>query len=398
MMLDADYLLFDDFASLGLLHGKAPKIGPGGQTWQEKNFATTDPVNGTTVTSPGLSVVTANGMTSTLGVGADGGSYNVLQLRETPGEVGFTFMLANDTHTYTPTVATWPGGSGNAANIGVFHMQISNAADHNTLRFAPGYFAPGTGVVGNTWDDSDSGFASVIFTPGMVYTFRSFNDPPWIYYVLLDATGNVVARQLSTMADVGSVVGPWLFLQTFNAGITYKSVWARKRSKNSLSIREFLGGLDSTPIGVRSPAPARFTSIHASSGELSEVHIGDSTSSGVFSMQYNAAAGPQHPTITADGGAGTLEVKATALGNVTFLATNFWGAQAFVQIDGNGTMGLRTLINGVDDTWLGKKPSKSPFLMTLPQAANDTEAANLTPPVEIGELYRNGSVVMQRQS
>ena len=445
---ETEYLLFDDFSSQGLLHGKAPKIGPGGITWQEKNGPTSDPIGGP-ILSPGFSVVTADGLTgalagtvsvasggtavtgagtsftSQLNVGttisietvsgsytvsaiagdtsltisapassaatlkpftAVASSYNILQLADTPGEIGFTFTLADNSHTYTPTAAIWPGG-GSAAITGNLHGQVGNTLNLATLNFFTAYFLGGSGIKDNTWNDAASGFATVNFTPGMVYTFRIFIEAPWVYQVLLDATGNVVARQQALISQIngGAFLGPWLYLQTFTfrAGIVYRSIWARKKSKNSLNIRSFLGGIDNTPIGMRGPSSGRFTSVLVGSGAPAGPN-GAPANPSPFTVTYTG-----HPTEQPG-----VHVKslAPATGAELWLS-NSLSTTAKIILD--STNGFK-LVDNVGTEWFGKRNNLTPFLRALPNYLDDAAAA--AGGVGIGELYVTGSIVKQRQA
>lgn len=388
---EADYLLFDDFSLTGLLNGMAPKVGPGGLVWQEKNFATSGPA-----TSPGFSVVTADGLTSNQTVAAGVAAWNVIELAEAPGEIGFTFKMADTANVYTPTVGCWTGGI--AAQVGLLHTQIGNfltQGQRTHLIFSTAYYKGNAGVQPPTWNDGGSGYASVLFTPGMLYTFRAFINAPWVYQVLLDATGNVIGDNLVLIEGIDAFIGRWIYLETFNTNLVYRSVWCRKQSPASLNIRSFLGGVDNTPIGLRGPSAGRFTSVLVGNP--------DSVPGGVFNVSYDGSQGIPGVESFASADAG-WEVRGKALGLAArSRLTNFLSSALVTRYDNNSiasfNAGVTINPDGTESggtNFFGIRPSKTPYLMTLPDFVDDSAAA--TGGVGIGELYRTGSVVKQRQS
>ncbi len=126
MSQNPPYLLYDDFTqgAQGLLNGRVPLIGPGGP-WVEKNLATSAPIGGG-VTTPGYSVVTAAGATSTQPVMGGIAAWNTLQLSNTPGEVGFNFTLADTANAYSPTIGVWKNGQVASPGNGELHVQVAN--------------------------------------------------------------------------------------------------------------------------------------------------------------------------------------------------------------------------------------------------------------------------------
>lgn len=286
------------------------------------------------------------------------------------------------------TYGVLPSMGGVMATVGGLHLQIYNNVNPAYLGFASAYYQGGTGVTGNTWDDTASGLSkSATFTPGATYTMRVFVEAPWVYYMLLDANGNLIAKQLVFSPTIGDYIGRWFFIETFGTPVTYKSVWARKKSGNTLSIREFLGGVDSTPIGIRDPAPARFTSLHLGPASV--------TPSGVFGIVYDGNPSYPPPGVSSyANGNGVWEVKGVAAGT---------GAELW--LTANGPLSCKVVFDSnlafaIYDNdglaWFGKRWHKSPYMMALPQAANDAAAA--TAGVGVGEMYANGSVMMQRQA
>lgn len=75
---------------------------------------------------------------------------------------------------------------------------------------------------------------------------------------------------------------------------------------------------------------------------------------------------------------------------------NVFSVPAGDQITGAATYTLNADGQHVDQTYPVAVSATATQL--LPQAADDSHAAGLTPPVPVGGLYCNGSQVMQRQS
>ncbi len=222
--LGGGYMLFDNFTQTpqGPFSGQWPLIGP---QWVEKDFATS-----ASATDPGYSVITQDGLTSTSLATA---AYNVVQLSETPGEVGFSFTLADKMKKYTPTVGVWNGGHV-ASNTGCLHVTTGNFTDNlNVLSVGTAEYVPGVGVIGATAGDGVSDTPP--FSPGSVYAYRCLIDGDWSLSLVYNAAGQVLAQRANLCAGISGRLGPWLYLETF-AGVTYKTVWARRPGTTTLNL------------------------------------------------------------------------------------------------------------------------------------------------------------------
>lgn len=269
---EAPYLLYDNFTgSPTALNGKAPVLGNGANTYQVTGAQLANAISGN-----------GNAMLNV----ASGNAYVSYQLASAPGEIGFTFELAQAVGSGTPTVANSGSQLVNIATWSGIHPQVTLTS------FSTNYFLNGTGTP-PAWVDQN---VYATLSTNTIYTVRAFIEAPYVHMYLFDPTGAQIGYQIDYDPNYVTAVGggTWVFFQLFDGaaslvpfGVTYHSWWARAKQTQSASNTYYRGGIDQSPLGLRTQYAARFSS----------VNVGKGTPSGKFSVTYDDSAGDAVPAI-----------------------------------------------------------------------------------------------------
>lgn len=333
---EAPYLLFDNFfGAPSALNGKAPVIGNGANTYQVTgaNLANSYSGNGNAM----LNVTSGN-------------AYVQYQLASAPGEIGFTFEFAQSNATGARPTAANSASLINPATSSFVHPQIS------LTQFSPDFFVNGTPNTPSWFDNNTYPTLSI----NTVYTARIFIEAPYLHMYLFDPSGTQIGYLSTYDPGFANAIGggTFVFFQLFDGasslvpyGVTYHSWWARAKAKQTASNSYFQGGIDQAPIGLRTPAPARFTSIN----------VGNGNPGGKFAVGYNSStdaiptisdANPGADTtikLRSTGGTGGAKFQFAAAANYTHSIGVLNDATGYIQDYNNINWLVRPPYDGVNE-------------------------------------------------
>lgn len=259
---DRDFLMFDNFPGpFSDVNGKAPVIGSA--TWN--------------VTGPNATAAFSGG--GKLSLNFDGGNaYVQMALGEIPGEIGCVFELLDPLLTVgQPVLACYPTLGTFAANM--FHFIAGNNVlgwhywKNNVPDIAPAW------TINNNYALSTNSF----------FTYRILIDPPYAFGFLFDSAGTLIGNITINEPNMASVIGPCVFFQQFSTKLSYRSVWARRRTANSLAQATMVRG--------------------------AALHVGPGTPSGILSARYDGSFGSPAPKIAAYKGNADLVISGESAGN-----------------------------------------------------------------------------------
>lgn len=258
---DVDFLMFDNFRGApSTLSGKSPVVGSG--TWD-------------VAANPGRAISGDGYLFFGSGTGIDT-AYAQIALGELPGEIGCIFQCAGSP----------------PSNLALSCYPVLNQFSQNNFHFQVGP----TGISSQYWMNGIADIAPAwnidnryVLLPNEFYTCRLLIDPPYAQGFLFDSTGTLVGYYAVNEPNMAGVIGQFMFVQLYNNGLQYRSVWARKKAGRT--------------------ALANPSLIRASS-----VHIGGGVPSGVFSARYDGSIEVQAPAIAATTESAELAIRAETPG------------------------------------------------------------------------------------